>query len=70
VQIYPALGDLFLRGPTNVTIYGYLPVMPMVLGSALIMIIVSLLTHPPSHETLEKYFPTRVEEQEPITIHT
>jgi SSS family solute:Na+ symporter len=70
VQIYPALGDLFLRGPTNVTIYGYLPVMPMVLGSALIMIIVSLLTHPPSHETLEKYFPTRVEEQEPVTIHT
>src|SRR5262249_38153546 len=34
VQIFPALGDMFLRSPTTVTIYGYLPVVPMVLGSA------------------------------------
>ena len=56
VQIYPALGDLFLRGPTNVTIFGYLPVMFMVLGSGLLMILVSLITPPPSKETLKKYF--------------
>ncbi|MCS6860871.1 MAG: sodium:solute symporter family protein [Abditibacteriales bacterium] len=57
VQIFPALGDLFLRGPTNVTIYGYLPAMPMVLISALLMVVVSLLTKPPSQKTLDKYFP-------------
>jgi hypothetical protein len=57
VQIFPALGDLFLRGPVNVTVFGYLPVMPMVIGSALLMIIVSLLTPPPSRATLDKYFP-------------
>jgi SSS family solute:Na+ symporter len=57
VPIFPALGDMFLRGPTNVTIYGYLPVMPMVLISALLMVVVSLLTKPPSQKTLEKYFP-------------
>ena len=59
VRVFPQLGDLFLRGPTNVTVYGYLPVMPMVLGSALLMIVVSLLTRPPSRETLDRYFPPR-----------
>ena len=64
MQIYPALGNLFLRGTTNVTIYGFLPVMPMVLGSALLMVLVSLITPPPSRATLEKYFPPRQREQE------
>jgi Na+/proline symporter len=64
VQIYPALGDLFLRGPTTVTVYGFLPVLPMVLGSALLMVLVSLLTPPPSQATVNKYFPPRQREQE------
>lgn len=59
VQIFPALGNLFLRTPGNVTIYGYLPVMFMVLGSAVVMVVVSLLTRPPSAATIEKYFPAR-----------
>ena len=59
VQIYPALGDLFLRGPTNVTVYGYLPVMPMVIISALLMWLVSLATPPPSRATIDKYFPPK-----------
>lgn len=59
VQIYPALGDLFLRSATQVTVFGFLPVVPMVLGSALLMIIVSLLTPAPSRATIEKYFPSR-----------
>jgi len=57
VQVFPSLGDMFLRSPTTVTVYGYLPVVPMVLGSAFWMILVSLLTRPPSKETIEKYFP-------------
>jgi Na+/proline symporter len=60
VQIYPSLGNLFLRNATSVTVYGYLPVMPMVLGSGLLMVLVSLLTPPPSRATLDKYFPPRV----------
>jgi solute:Na+ symporter, SSS family len=59
VQIFPALGDMFLRSPTTVTIYGYLPVMPMVIISALLMIVVSLMTRPPSQKTLDKYFPPK-----------
>ncbi len=62
-QIFPALGDLFLRTPSNVVMYGYLPVMPMCIGSALLMVVVSLLTRPPSRATLEKYFPSRSENQ-------
>jgi SSS family solute:Na+ symporter len=64
VQIFPALGDMFLRGPTNVTIYGYLPVMPMVLISAFLMTVVSLMTQPPSQKTLDKYFPQAGEQRE------
>lgn len=59
VQVYPALGDLFLRGPTNVTIYGFLPVMPMVIISALLMWLVSLATPAPSQATIDKYFPPK-----------
>lgn len=59
VQIFPMLGDLFLRSPGNVLVYGYLPVMPMVLGSAFCMVIVSLLTKAPTRATLEKYFPAK-----------
>jgi SSS family solute:Na+ symporter len=59
VQIYPHLGDMFLRSRTNVLIYGFLPVMPMVIGSALLMIVVSLLTPPPSKKTLDRYFPPK-----------
>ncbi len=58
-QIFPALGNLFLRTPGNVTVYGYLPVMFMVLGSAAFMILVSWLTPAPSPATIEKYFPSR-----------
>jgi SSS family solute:Na+ symporter len=57
VPVFPELGNLFLRTPGNVTVYGYLPVMPMCIGSALLVWIVSLLTPPPSKGTLERYFP-------------
>lgn len=59
VQIYPSLGNLFLRGPANVTIYGFLPVLPMVLGSALLMVLFSLATPPPSAATINKFFPSK-----------
>jgi SSS family solute:Na+ symporter len=56
VPIYPSLGRMFLRSQATVTIYGYLPVVPMTIGSALLMILVSLLTRPPSRATIDKYF--------------
>jgi hypothetical protein len=60
--IFPALGHLFERTTVNVTVFGFLPVVPMVLGSAACMVAVSLLTAPPSAETIAKYFPQRMSE--------
>lgn len=54
-EVFPG-NPLFLRGPANVTVMGYLPVFPMVIGSALFMVLFSLATKPPSKETLDKYF--------------
>ncbi len=59
VQIIPPLGDFLLRSPSTVLVFGYLPVLPMVLGSALFMVVGSLLTQPPGRATLERYFPTQ-----------
>ncbi len=47
---------MFLRNATTVTIYGFLPVVPMMIGSALLLIFVSLVTKPPSQATIDKYF--------------
>ena len=54
--LFAALGHLFERSTANVMVYGFLPVVPMVLGSALLMIVVSLVTPPPSQRTVERYF--------------
>jgi len=48
---------MFMRDMVNVTVYGFLPVVPMMLGSMILVIVVSLMTKPPSRETIEKYFP-------------
>lgn len=58
VEVFPALGHLFERSVANVTIYGFLPVVPMVIGSAVLIVVVSLLTPAPSRATIARYFPT------------
>jgi solute:Na+ symporter, SSS family len=59
VVIFPVLGHLFERAVANVTVFGFLPVVPMVLGSAVCMVLFSLLTRAPSQTTIDKYFPPR-----------
>jgi solute:Na+ symporter, SSS family len=61
VLIFPALGHLFERSLATVTVYGFLPVVPMVFGSALCMLVGSLLTCPPGRATIEKYFAGRTQ---------
>ncbi len=56
VQIFPVLGDMFLRGKGGVTVYGFLPVMPMTLICAGLMVVGSLLSRPPKAEIIAKYF--------------
>lgn len=57
VPIFPALGGLFLRTTGSVTMFGFMPVLFMVLGSAACMIAGSWLARPPGAATLAKYFP-------------
>lgn len=54
---FPFLPGIFARTPGTVTVWGFLPVVPMVLGSAALVAGVSLLTRPPGAATVEKYFP-------------
>ena len=54
-----AIKVLFLNSRGDVGFWnGFMTVVPMVFGSAACMIIGSLLTPPPSRNTIEKYFPT------------
>jgi SSS family solute:Na+ symporter len=57
VPIFEVLGGLLLRGTGGVTVWGALPVVPMVAGSALLVWLVSLLTPPPSRATVDRFFP-------------
>jgi solute:Na+ symporter, SSS family len=54
------------KPPTDVRFLGFMTVFPMVLGSALCMFIVSLLTPPPSRSTIERYFPSRREQRQSL----
>jgi SSS family solute:Na+ symporter len=48
--------DIVTRTPGGTTVLGFMPVVPMVLGSAFLMMVVSLLTPRPSAQTLARYF--------------
>jgi SSS family solute:Na+ symporter len=49
--------DLLARTPSGTAVAGFMPVVPMVLVSALLMVVVSWLTRKPSPATIERYFP-------------
>jgi SSS family solute:Na+ symporter len=66
VLIFPVLGHLFERTIANVTVYGFLPVVPMVLGSAVCMLLGSLFSTPPSQATIDKYFLRPSQSAEPL----
>jgi SSS family solute:Na+ symporter len=48
--------EILARTPSGTSVYGFMPVVPMVLVSALLMIVVSKLTAKPSAATIDKYF--------------
>jgi Na+/proline symporter len=47
------------RTPGGTAVFGFMPVVPMVIVSALLMIVVSKMTAKPSDATVEKYFPDK-----------
>jgi hypothetical protein len=48
--------EVLSRTPGGTAVFGFMPVVPMVIGSVLLMIVVSLLTQKPAASTLAKYF--------------
>jgi len=51
--------EILSRTSSGTAVFGFMPVVPMVLVSALLMIVVSSITNKPRQETLLKYFPAR-----------
>jgi SSS family solute:Na+ symporter len=49
--------DVLARGPAGATVFGFLPVVPMTIISAVLMVVVSLMTRGPSRATVARYFP-------------
>jgi len=49
--------DVLTRTPGGTAVFGFMPVVPMVIVSALLMIVVSMATAKPNAATVEKYFP-------------
>jgi len=48
--------EVLSRTPGGTAVFGFMPVVPMVIVSALLMIVVSMLTRKPNSATLAKYF--------------
>jgi Na+/proline symporter len=48
--------EMLSRTPGGTAVFGFMPVVPMVIVSALLMIVVSLVTQKPRETTLAKYF--------------
>ena len=48
--------EVLTRTPGGTAVFGFMPVVPMVIVSALLMIIVSMITRKPSEATVAKYF--------------
>ena len=48
--------EVLTRTPGGTAVLGFMPVVPMVIGSVLLMVLVSLATRKPASSTLAKYF--------------
>ena len=51
--------EVLTRTPGGTAVFGFMPVVPMVVISALLMIVVSMITRKPGQSTVERYFPDR-----------
>ena len=51
--------DLLARTAGGTAVLGFMPVVPMTIISALLMVVVSLMTRGPSQQTINRYFPSR-----------
>jgi SSS family solute:Na+ symporter len=53
--------EILARTAGGTAVFGFMPVVPMTVVSALLMVVVSLITSKPSRETVGRYFPTEAQ---------
>jgi Na+/proline symporter len=49
--------EVLTRTPGGTAVFGFMPVVPMVIISALLMVVFSMATAKPRPQTIQKYFP-------------
>ena len=49
--------SIYISANGSLSFYGFASVVPMTLGAAILVVLVSLITSPPSDRTIERYFP-------------
>ena len=60
VALWTAFAVIYTaRTPGALAWFGLMPVVPMTIVSALLMVVVSLVTPPPSRQALQRYFQPR-----------
>ena len=57
--------EIITRTPGGTDVLGFMPVLPMLLGSSLLMVVVSWLTPKPATTTLTRYFPGQTPPPQP-----
>ena len=59
-------GNMLFIGPTGtLSFFGFTAVVPMTLGAALLVVLVSLITAPPDRATIDRYFSPKAAAREP-----
>ena len=60
ISVWTVAGaEIITRTPGGTDVLGFMPVLPMLIGSSLLMLVVSWLTAKPAARTLARYFPER-----------
>jgi len=60
--------DVLTRTGGGTSVFGFMPVVPMVIISAILMVAVSLVTRKPSEETLARFFFSKVGREQPAYV--
>ena len=56
---------LFMSASGSLSFFGFTAVVPMTIGAAILVVLVSLITSPPSLATIDRYFPVTSAPREP-----
>jgi Na+/proline symporter len=56
---------LYMSASGSLSFFGFTAVVPMTIGAAILVVLVSLITRPPTQATIDRYFSRQTEPREP-----